>query len=173
MALKGKKMSVLAFGLLLALAFVIIRGGNSANYFMARNELPDLALIAVTSFVGAIIALGLSLLFESADWNRLCTPSTLKWTVLAGTVSVLSFLAALRSYNYIPQWLTQAFIGLEPFFATVGLFVVAQVVTDQKTKQGLLEKLPANWWLFIGGLLFVIAGVVMMALSKANSGKIL
>jgi drug/metabolite transporter (DMT)-like permease len=111
------------------------------------------------------------MIFESANWSKVFTPSSLRWTLIAGTLSCVSVFAALRSYDYIPQWLTQAFIGLEPLFGTVGLFIVAQVVTNEKTKKGLLEKLPASWWLFFGGLLLVVIGVVMMALSNANSGN--
>jgi uncharacterized membrane protein YdcZ (DUF606 family) len=111
----------------------------------------------------------MSMVLESPNWIKVLTPSSLRWTLIAGVLSCVSVFAALRSYDYIPQWLTQAFIGLEPFFGTIGLIMVAQVVTDEKTKKGLLEKLPANWWLFFGGLLLVVIGVVMMCLSRTNS----
>jgi hypothetical protein len=155
----------------LALLFVALRGSNSACYFMAKSELPDMALIAVTSVVGAIVALAFSLLFEDANWTALWAPRSLSWTLAAGTISVFSVFAALRSYDYIPQWLTQAFIGLEPFFGTVGIFIVASIVTDEETRQGLLARLPASRVLFVGGLALAVAGVVLMALSKANTYK--
>lgn len=168
---KEKPLATLAIGLLLALFFVAVRGCNSANYLMAKRELPDMALMAVSSVAMAVVSLAASLFLENADWSKLWSPASIRWTLVAGLLSFVSVFAALRSYDFIPQWLTQSFIGLEPFFGTVGLLIVAGVVAESETRRNLLEKLPQNWWLFFGGLLLVTAGVIMMALSKASSGK--
>jgi hypothetical protein len=169
--LKERRMTTVCIGLSLALLFVIVRGCNSANFFMAKRELPDMGLIAVTSIVSAVVAFAFSLLFEKAEWGKVLKPSSVSWTLIAGCLSVVSVYAALRSYDFIPQWLTQAFIGLEPLFGLIGLVIVSVVVADSETKHMLLARKPSNWWLFGGGLVLLISGVFLMALSKAHLGS--
>jgi drug/metabolite transporter (DMT)-like permease len=162
----GKRVTALGVGLLLALLFVAVRGGNSAVFLMAKSELPDFAVMAVSMSVLALASLVASLLFERPDWGKLADPASLRWTLAAGATTFVSVYAFLRSLDYIPPWLTQSFVGLEPLFAAVCLYLVARVVADVGTRQDLLGKLPANWWLFGVGLLLAVAGVTLMALSK-------
>jgi hypothetical protein len=157
-----------SFGVSLAILFVVIRGCNSANYFMATSELPAFALVAVSSFYTAVSALLASLLLENLDWSRVFIPSSTPWTALAGVLSALSVFAALRSFGFIPLWLTQAFIGFEPMFGILGIFFVAKFVSDETTKQALLQKLPSNWWMFGSGLFLVAIGVALMGLAMSR-----
>lgn len=149
-------------GILLAIFFVAVRGGNSAIYVLARHELPDMAIVAVSSLSTALVALIASLCFETVDWSKLSTPEEVKWTLIAGALSAVSVFAALRSLEFIPPWVVLSFVGLEPAFSVCGILILTTIVISEKNRHELFSQLPSDWWQFSAGLICVVVGTTLM-----------